>query len=147
MTRTRYILSCIVLPLIAATAMAAQPEPCSLVATAEVEQIVGKLKVVPKADKEGDAAWCNYEFVNGKDAMEIWVFPADAIERARKKATKPVSVKGLGDDALMERGAFGLGYVDLYIKKGITTIKLAIKESIGDEEKLKALAQKAVGRF
>jgi hypothetical protein len=33
---------------------------------------------------------------------------------------KPVAVKGLGDDVLMDRGAFGLDYVDLIIKKGNT---------------------------
>ncbi|MDH4195705.1 MAG: hypothetical protein OEV70_16345 [Nitrospirota bacterium] len=122
-------------------------DPCSVVTKAEIEQAIGKLKGDPQADKEGQAAWCNYEFANGKDAMEIWVFPGDAIERARKKAKKPAVVKGLGDDALMDRGAFGLDYVDLYIKKGSTTVKLALKETTGDEEKLKTLGQKAVGRF
>ncbi len=42
---------------------------------------------------------------------------------------------------------FGLDYVDLYIKKGSATVKLSLKKTAGDEEKLKALAQKAVGRF
>jgi hypothetical protein len=37
--------------------------------------------------------------------------------------------------------------VDLYIKKGNITVKLALKETAGDEEKLKTLAKKAVGRF
>jgi len=36
---------------------------------------------------------------------------------------KPVAVKGLGDDVLMDRGAFGLDYVDLIIKKGNTIAK------------------------
>jgi len=130
-----------------ATTFAAEPAPCSLVTTAEVEQVIGKLKGQPEASKEGEAAWCNYEFANGNDAMEIWVFPADAIDRARKIAKKPVVVKGLGNEALMDRGAFGLDYVDLYIKKGNITIKLALRETAGDEEKLKTLAKKAVGRF
>ena len=127
--------------------MAAPPAPCSLLTTAEVEQVVGKLNGPPKADKEGAASWCNYQFANGKDAMEVWVFPADAIDRAKKKAKKPVTIKGLGDEALMDRGAFGLEYVDLYIKKGVTTVKIAIRETAGDEDKVKALANKAVGRF
>jgi len=37
---------------------------------------------------------------------------------------KPVAVKGLGDDVLMDRGAFGLDYVDLIIKKGNTIVEL-----------------------
>lgn len=127
--------------------LAAPPEPCSLLTAAEIEQVVGKLNGTPKADKEGAASWCDYQFANGKDAMEVWVFPADAIDRAKKKAKKPVAVKGLGDEGLMDRGAFGLNYVDLYIKKGATTVKLALKETSGDEGKLKALAQKAIARF
>jgi hypothetical protein len=123
------------------------PEPCSLLTSAEVEQVVGKLNGPPKADQEGAAGWCDYQFANGKDAMEVWVFPADAIDRAKKKAKKPVAVNGLGEEAMMDRGAFGLKYVDLYIKKGSTTVKIALKETAGDEDKVKALAQKAVGRF
>jgi hypothetical protein len=125
----------------------AAPEPCSLLTTAEVEQVVGKLKGVPKADKEGEAGWCNYEFANGKDAMEIWVFPAEAIERGRKVSKKPVALKGLGDEAFIDRGMQGLNYVNLFVKKGGTTVKLSLQETSGDEEKLKALAQKALRRL
>ena len=123
------------------------PTACSLVATAEIEQVVGKLQGPPTSDQEGSAAWCNYEFSSGKDAMEVWVFPADGIDRARKQSKKPVTVKGLGEDAFIERGMHGLNYVDLFIKKGSTTIKISLKETDGDEEKLKMLGKKAVGRF
>ncbi|SLM49196.1 protein of unknown function [Nitrospira japonica] len=129
--------------------LAAPPaiEPCKIVTIAEVEQIIGKLKEAPKSGQEGEAAWCNYEFANGKDAFEIWVFPASGIDRARKLAKKPVQLKGLGDDAFMNRGMHGLDYVDIFIKKGSATVKLSLHETAGDEDKLKALAQKAVGRF
>jgi len=133
--------------LMATPSLAAPPEPCSLLTAAEVEEVVGKLKGVPKANKEGAAGWCNYEFANGKDAFEVWVFPADGIDRARKQAKKPVPVTGLGDDAFMNRGMHGLDYVDLFIKKGAVTIKLSQHETAGDEEKLKQLAQKALDRF
>ncbi|BCA53220.1 hypothetical protein W02_03600 [Nitrospira sp. KM1] len=129
--------------------LAAPPavDPCKVLTTAEVEQVVGKLKGTPTGDKEGEAGWCNYEFANGKDAMEVWVFPADGINRGRKVSKKPVTVKGLGDDAFMDRGMHGLDYVNLFIKKQGVTVKLSLKESAGDEDKLKTLAQKAVGRF
>jgi len=129
--------------------LAAPPaiEPCKIVTVAEVEQIIGKLKAAPTTGKEGDAAWCNYEFVNGKDAFEIWVFPASGIDRARKLAKKAVQLKGLGDDAFMNRGMHGLDYVDIFIKKGSATVKLSLHETAGDEDKVKALAQQAVGRF
>jgi hypothetical protein len=125
----------------------AAPAPCLLLTAAEVEQVVGKLMGTPKADQEGSAAWCNYEFANGKDALEVWVFPADGIERGRNKSKKPTAVKGLGEDAFIERGMHGLDYVNLFIKKGETTIQLSLKETAGDEEKLKTLGKKAVGRL
>ena len=125
----------------------AAPAPCLLLTAAEVEQVVGKLMGTPKADQEGSAAWCNYEFANGKDAMEVWVFPADGIERGRNNSKKPTAVKGLGEDAFIERGMHGLEYVNLFIKKGETTIQLSLKETAGDEEKLKTLGKKAVGRL
>jgi hypothetical protein len=131
------------------SAIAAQEnvDPCGLLTIAEVEQVIGKVKGQPAGDKEGQASWCNYEFVNGKDAMEVFVFPADGIERGRKASKKPVTVKGLGDDAFMDRGMHGIDYVNLFIKKKDVTVKLSLKESAGDEDKLKVLAQKAVGRF
>ena len=122
-------------------------DPCTLLTPAEVEHVIGQLQGNPKADKEGQAAWCNYTFANGKDAMEVWVFPAEAIDRGRKQAKKPVAVKGLGDEAFMDRGMHGLDYIDLFIKKGTVTVQLSLKETTGDEDKLKALGQKAVGRF
>ena len=127
--------------------MAAPPAPCSLLTTAEVEQVVGKLNGPPKADQEGAASWCDYQFANGKDAMEVWVFPADGIDRGRKVSKKPAPVKGLGDDAFMDRGMHGPDYVSLFVKKGSTTVKFSIKDTAGDEDKVKVLAQKAVGRF
>ncbi len=133
----------------ATPAVAAPPavDPCKILTTVEIEQVVGKLSGAPKADKEGEAAWCDYQFANGKDALEVWVFPADGLDRAKKKAKNQTAVKGLGDEAFLTRGMFGLDYVDLYIKKGGTTVKLSLKETAGDEEKLKTLGQKAVGRF
>lgn len=122
-------------------------DPCALLTIAEVEQTVGALKGKPTGDKEGDAAWCNYEFANGKDAMEVWVFPSEAIGRGRAISKNPVTVKGLGDEAFMDRGMHGLNYVNLYVKKGHTTINVSIQETAGDEEKVKALAEKALRRF
>jgi hypothetical protein len=122
-------------------------DPCTLLTKAEVEHVIGPLKGNPKADKEGQAAWCNYAFANGTDAMEVWVFPVEGIDRGRKQAKQPVAVKGLGEEAFMDRGMHGLDYVNLFIKKGTVTVQLSLKETTGDEDKLKALGQKAVGRF
>lgn len=122
-------------------------DPCKLITTVEVEQVVGKLKGAPAGESIGNAVTCNYEFVNTKDAFEIWASGNYAFATMRKDAKNAVSVKGLGDDAFMDRGALGLDYVDLYIKKGTALVKLSLRETTGDEEKLKALGHKAVGRF
>ncbi len=140
------VLLCLFSAIMATSSMAA-PEPCSLLTTSEVEQVVGPLKGKPTGDKEGDAAWCNYEFANGTDLMEVWVFPADAINRGRKVSKNPVAVKGLGDDAFMDRGMHGLNYANLFIKKGPVAVKLSLKETAGDEDKLKTLARKTLNRF
>jgi hypothetical protein len=84
------------------------------------------LKGKPTSDKEGAAAWCNYEFANGKDLMEVWVLPAGAINRGRKASKNPDVVKGLGEDAFMDRGMHGINYVNLFVKKGATTATLSI---------------------
>jgi len=129
-------------------ALAAPPTvtPCTLVTETEVEQVIGKLKGVPKSDKSGEAVWCNYQFV-GDNAFEIWVFPANGMDLARKQAKKQTAVKGFGDDAFLTRGMHGLDYVDLFVKKGAVTVKFSLRETAGDEDKLKTLAQKALGRF
>jgi hypothetical protein len=122
-------------------------DPCTLLTQAEIEHVIGPLQGKPKADKEGQAAWCTYEFANGKDALEVWVFPAEGIDRGRKEAKKPIAVTGLGEEAFMDRGMNDLDYVDLFIKKGTVTVRLSLKETAGDADKLKALGQKALGRF
>jgi hypothetical protein len=123
------------------------PEPCALLTTSEVEQVIGRLKGTPKADHEGAASWCDYQFANGTDAFEVWVFPADGIERGRKKAKKPIAITGLGEAAFMERGMDGLDYLSLFIKKGKTSIQLSLKTSPGDETKLRSLGEKAAARL
>jgi len=131
----------------ASPSLAAPADPCSLLTAAEIEQVVGKLKGTPTSDKEGLASWCDYQFANGNLAMEVWVFPADAIDRGRKASKKPILLKGLGEDAFMDRGMHGLDYVNVFVNKGAMTIELALKETAGDEDKLMSLAKKAVRRF
>lgn len=127
----------------AATAL----EPCSVLTAADIEQVVGRLTGEPKADRVDPAAWCDYQFANGTDALEVWILPANGLEQARKKAKKPVPVKELGNDAFMDRGAHGLDYVDLFIKNNAVTVELSLKETAGDEAKLRALGAKALSRL
>lgn len=130
-------------------AIAAPPtvDPCSLLTKSEIEQVISKLAGNPVAEREGDARWCNYEFADGKNALEVWVLPAAAMERAHKKAKHPTPVKDLGQEAFLDRKTEGLDYINLFVKKKDVTVELSLKETAGDEEKLKTLAQKAAGRF
>lgn len=135
--------------LIVWSADAAPPtvDPCALVANADIEQILGKLGSNPKGDSEGDARWCTYEFANGTDAMEIWVLPSDALARAREKAKSTLPAAGLGDEAFMVRKLNGIDYLDLFVRKGDVTMNIALLEMPGDEQKLIALARKAIERL
>lgn len=149
--RTRHAVLCLIswiaIPLTAATAMAAPPavDPCTVVTVTELEQVIGKLKGAPT--KEGEGGVCNYEFANGKDEFSVAVFPPGGFEFERKRSKKPIPIKGLGDDAFLDRGMHDIPYANLYVKKKTATVELSIKETAGDEDKLKTLAQKAVGRF
>jgi hypothetical protein len=133
----------------AAAAVGAPPtvDPCTLLTKSEVEQIVGKLKADPKSETEGEARWCHYPFANNKDVMELWVFPADGLERARKLAKNATALKGVGEEAFLVRKLHGIDYLDLFTKKGDVTVKISLKETAGDEDKVKALAHKALTRF
>lgn len=135
--------------LIAWSADAAPPavDPCALISTADIEQIVGRLGSAPSGDSEGDARWCNYEFANGEDSMEIWVLPADALVRARDKAKSPIATPGLGNEAFMVRKLNGIDYLDLFVRKGDVTMNIALHETASDEQKLIALARKAIERL
>lgn len=121
--------------------------PCTLVTTAEVEQVISKLKGTPRGEALADAKSCTYEFANGQDEFEIWIGPGDAFALMRKDAKKPVPLGGFGEEAYMERGRLDLGSLELTMRKGAVLAQLSIREGAGDEAKLKALAQKAVGRM
>lgn len=120
-------------------------DPCQVVTIAELEQVIGKVKGAPI--KEGEGGMCSYAFANGKDDFTVAVFPSTGFEFERKRSKKPIPIKGLGDDAFLDRGMHDIEYVNLYIKKKNATVELSIKETSGDEEKLKTLGQKAVTRF
>lgn len=121
--------------------------PCALVTTAEVEQVIGKLRGTPKGETLANAKSCTYEFTNGQDEFEVWIGSGDAFALMRRDAKKPVSVGGFGEEAYMERGRLDLGSLELTMRKGAVLAQLSIREGAGDEAKLRTLAQKAVGRM
>jgi hypothetical protein len=132
-----------------APAGAANPavDVCTLVTVAEVEQIVGQLKTPPRLMQDAQARNCDYAFVNTQEALELWVFPGEALERAKKLMQRHrVPLTGFGAEAFLYRDA-ALGYLELWLKKGETVLQVALKTSSADEEKVKAIAQKALSRL
>ena len=130
-------------------ALAAPPavDPCKLVTASEVALVIGKVKGAPRVETGGESVKCIYELVDGMDELEIWVAGDYALESFRKDAKKPIAVKGLGDEAFIDRGKVDIPMVQLYIKKGSTMLMLILGECPGDEEKLKAIGRKALGRL
>ena len=142
-----FIALCFGSALIAQPSLAGPPDPCLLLTTAEVEQVVGKLKSVPSSETLGHGVRCGYDFANEQNEFEIWTSEASWSNALHKDAKQPVMVSGLGDEAFMDRGKVDPESVDLYIRKGATLIVLMTRKSPGDEEKLKTLGKKAVGRL
>ncbi len=142
-----FIALCFGSALIAQPSLAGPPDPCSLLTTAEVEQVVGKLKRVPSSETLGHGVRCGYDFADEQNEFEIWTSGASWSNALHKDAKQPVMVSGLGDEAFMDRGKVDPESVDLYIRKGATLIVLMTRKSPGDEEKLKTLGKKAVGRL
>lgn len=142
-----YISLCLSSALVAVPSLAESPNPCSLLTMAEVEQVVGKLKGAPTSETLGHGVRCGYDFADEKNEFEIWTSGASWSKALHKDAKQPVMVSGLGDEAFMDRGKVEPEDVDLYIRKGATLIVLMTRKSPGDEEKLKTLGKKAVGRL
>lgn len=144
------VVLCIIAGMVMSSPIGAAPpglNPCTLVTTAEVEQVISKLKGAPRGETLADAKSCTYEFANSQDEFEIWIGPGDAFARMRKDAKKPVPVGGFGEEAFMDRGRLDLGSLELTMRKGAVLAQLSIREGAGDEAKLRSLAQKAVGRM
>lgn len=58
-------------------------DPCALVTRAEVEQTVGALKSPPRSDTHERMRSCAFEFADAANELELMVFPASGLERAR----------------------------------------------------------------
>lgn len=121
-------------------------DPCTLVSRADVEQILGKLKAPPTSDINEQTKLCSYQFANGSDEMEIWVFPASGLDRARQSFKDLAPVTDLGHEAFQRRHP-DIGWIELYTRKGDITLEVTMRATSGDLEKAKALARKALARL
>ncbi len=121
-------------------------DPCTLITKAEAEQIIGKIKDNPVSSRVERVIICEFTFVDEKNALELWIFPAEGLDRAKKLIKNLSPVSGLGQEAYMTRNA-DIPYIELYTKKGNVTLKVSMKETPGVEEKVKLLAKKALSRL
>ena len=121
-------------------------DPCTLVTKAEAEQIIGKVKNTPVSSRVERVTICEFTFVDEKNALELWIFPAEGLDRAKKLIKDLSPVSGLGQEAFMTRNK-DIPYMELYTKKGDVTLKVMMKETPGVEEKVKLLAKKALSRL
>lgn len=121
-------------------------DPCKLVTNAEVEQVVGKLKSGPTSGQIERVKTCEYEFVNGDDSFSLWLFPVEAMDRARKQLKDLVPVKGLGEEAFIHHDLH-MDFTDLFFRKGNAVLKVSLEETEHSEAQVQTLARKAASRM
>ncbi len=118
-------------------------DPCKLVTAADVEAIVGRLKGLPKSDVSEGARVCSFAFTDRANELEIWVYPAAGLERARAAYKDLTVVTDVGAEAFLRRNPT-IDWIELYAKKGGVTLQVAMPRGAGDADKVKALARKAL---
>ncbi|MEP6957924.1 MAG: hypothetical protein ABI980_04275 [Nitrospirota bacterium] len=129
--------------------MAADPsiDPCRLVKKAEVEQIIGRPTGDPTSERNDRVRMCTFLFSSDpSDALELWLYPGEAMERIKKEIKELSPIAGLGQEAFLYRDK-KFQYVRLFVKKGNAMLEVWLNESAGDDDKVKAIAKKALGRF
>lgn len=139
-------------------------DPCKFLTPAEVESVMGKtLKGGPQLgnlyagveqsvdEKTRTQAWaCGYEFTTSESLLVIGVIPWEMLgQRPELGSSEQVKVNGLGDEAVLDRRRFqDWASLSLHIRRGKLAMLLEIlDDTAGDEEKLKVLGKKAVGRW
>jgi hypothetical protein len=130
-------------------AIAADPtiDPCTLVKKAEVEQVIGRPTGNPTSESNDRVRMCTFLFSSDpSDALELWLYPVEALERVKKDMKELASVAGLGQEAFLHRDK-KFEYVRLFIKKEKAILEVRLNESAGDDDKVKAIAKKALSRF
>ena len=142
-----FILACMAMWNGLATAADLSIDPCTLVKKGEVEQIVGRPTGNPTSERNDKVRMCTFLFSSDpSDALELWLYPVEALERAKKDIKDLSPVAGPGQEAFLHRDK-KFEYVRLFVKKGKVMLEVRLNESAGDEDKVKAIAKKALGRF
>jgi hypothetical protein len=139
------LVSCAIVARMDAWQSAPALDPCTLVSVADVEAIVGKLKGAPRSETNERARSCSFAFA-GSDEMEMWVYPVDGLDRARRLYKDLIAVTDVGAEAYMRRNP-SIEWLELYARKGTVSIQVTMKSAPGDTDKVKALARKALEKL
>jgi hypothetical protein len=133
--------------LLSVQAVAAVPNPCSLVTAAEMEAIVGKLSGAPRAtDPASGEVTCTFEPVNGPSFIDVSLHDGDLKAwKTRNGGKAPVPVPELGADAFANPSTND--WVDLYAKKGALIVRVTLPTGPKSLDMAKAIAKKALSRL
>lgn len=134
-------------PMRVARAAAPMPDPCKLVAAAELGPIAGPLKGAPRPGDiaSGDVsceflpvktpAWISLSLHEGE--LNYW--------KRRNGGNNPVSLPEFGKDAFVNPDFEGSA--DLYAKKGALILRVSVPKGPVAVDMLKAIARKALSRL
>lgn len=130
-----------------ALATPAIPDPCKLIAAAELEQIVGPLKHVPKgSDAASGEVSCEYVPAKGPAWIGVSLHDGELTAwRKRNGGKSPVDLPELGKDAFVNADFEGATH--LYAKKGGLVLNVSLPKGPQSVDTAKAIAKKALGRL
>ena len=134
-------------PVLVAMAAPAAPDPCKLITVAEMQQIVGPLKGVPKGtDPKSGEITCTFTPSNGPSFVDVSLHEGDlAAFRRRNGGKNSASLPEFGNDAFVNPDFDD--FADLYAKKGNVIIRVTMPKGPRSVEAVKAIARTALTRL
>jgi hypothetical protein len=123
------------------------PDPCKLITAAELEQIAGPLKGVPKPGDiaAGDIS-CEYTPVKTPAWISIRLHDGELnYWKGRNGGKNPVPLPEFGKDAFVNTDFEGS--TDLYAKKGSLILRVTMPKGPMAVDTVKAIAKKALARL
>ena len=129
---------------IPADAAAPIPNPCSLVTAAEMQKLVGPLKVPPRAtDPATGEITCSFEPATGPSYVDVSLHDGElSAWKASSGGKNPLSLPELGKDAFVNPDPGG--YTDLFAKKGALVLHVSLPTASNAVATAKAIAKLAL---
>ncbi|MEO8051204.1 MAG: hypothetical protein ABI833_12380 [Acidobacteriota bacterium] len=121
------------------------PDPSKLVATSELDQIIGPLKGTPKPGGPGEVS-CEYTPAKAPAWFSIALHDGDLRDwKTRNGGKSPISVAEFGAGAFVNPDFYGSA--ELYAKKGNFILRVSIPKGPTSVDTIKAVARKALPRL